>query len=193
MEEAFKRLKDLTEDDMKDPAVKEKEEAFQKAMEKFDLSVLKTPEMPVEAEAELFKDMAEEVSEGTSVDLEESIKKELGGKADIPVFDGSQENRENFMEKAFEDALKEVAERSDGSINKEKLLDDKKIMKGVEKIFDEANEQLLGELEVIRKEQVGQNCTFCMQTPHFLPFPFNTDPTCTRECREELSKEADSQ
>ena len=73
----------------------------------------------------------------------------------------SKADMDKFMDEALSEALKEVKLKSSESLSSESILNDDKIMKEIEAIFDRGNEQLMESLEEIRQEQVRQNiCIF---------------------------------
>ena len=105
---------------------------------------------------ELYKDMANEVSSQTEIDLIADLKGEMGGTPNmIPSFDPAERNTEKFMEQALDEALAEVDDATEEQISKEAILDNKEIMKEIEAIFDKANSELIEGLQEIREEQVG--------------------------------------
>lgn len=160
MEEAFRQLEELKAFDGDSPPLperkKKQDEAFAKAMQELNLKdIADLPEASVESEVELYKDMAVELSETTETDLIATVKSELGGSPTVmPRFDPAARDTEKFLEKALDQALAEAEKKAQTEINKESLLDNKEIMKEIEKIFDKANAELLEGIEEMREEQV---------------------------------------
>ena len=169
MEDAFKELESLQSlggesfpDLSRKP--KEKDEAFATAMEGLDLKdILSEAEAESaatspESELDLYKDMASELDVASSeedliaADFKSDLELAESNEAGIPTID-----TQKFMDKAINEALAEAREQ-DSSVNvddaKEAFLDNKEIMSEIEKIFDKANDDLMGELEEIRAEQV---------------------------------------
>ena len=165
MEEAFRRLDELkaafSDDSPPLPERKKKQdEAFAKAMQELNLKDIAPdlPEVSAESEAELYKKMASELSSATETDLIAEVKSDLGGTpTPIPKFDPSTRENEIFLEKALDQALADAEKKAKTAINKESLLDNKEIMKEIEKIFDKANAELLVGIEEMREEQVRRS------------------------------------
>lgn len=164
MEDAFRQLEKLKSlDDEKIPLPewkKQQDDAFAKAIQGLDLKdiVEQPPEPSVESEAELYKNMASELSSKKETDLIDDVKSDLGisPTSSIPQFDPTQRDTDQFMETALDQALEEAEQKANMQIKKESLLDNKEIMKEIEKIFEKANEELLDGLEEMREEQVGR-------------------------------------
>ncbi len=162
MEDAFRQLEELIslDNDNLSPLPerkKKQDDAFAKAMQELNLKdvVEDKPEATIESEAALYKDMAVELSETTETDLIDIIKTDLGGTPTVmPKFDPTTRDTEKFMEQALDQALKEAEKQAQMDIDKESLLDNKEIMKEIEKIFEKANAELLEGIEEMRKEQV---------------------------------------
>jgi len=160
MEDAFHQLdelKSLDEDESAFPDRKKKQdEAFAKAMKALDLKdIAKEEAAPIEMEVELYKGLASEMETMTETDIIAGIKTDLGGTpSSFPMFDPSTRDTEKFMEEALEQALEEAEKKAQMEINKDSLLDNKEIMKEIEKIFDKANTDLLAGIEEMRMEQV---------------------------------------
>jgi len=151
MEEAFRQLeelKSLSLDEFPMPErKKQQDEAFTKAMQELDLKdiVEDPPEPSVESEAQLYKDMALELSATIETDLIDNVKTDLGGTtSSIPKFDPALRETDKFMEKALDQALEEAEKKAKMEIKKESLLDNKEIMK-----------ELMEGLQEMREEQVG--------------------------------------
>ena len=160
MEDAFRQLDELKalgdDNPFAVPEIKTtQDEAFAKAMKDLDLKDI--PESSVESEAGLYQGMASELAGKTEEDLMARIKVELGGGKDlqIPKFDPTMRETDKMMEKALDEALEEAGKEL--NVDKKSLLDNKEIMKEIEKIFDKANAELLSSLEDIRAEQVRKN------------------------------------
>ena len=160
MEDAFRQLDELKSLDKDDPSFpdrkKKQDEAFAKAMQELDLKDIAEEEpAPMESQVELYKDLASEIESTTETDLIAGIKTDLGGTpTPFPMFDPTTRDTEKFMEEALEQALAEAEKKAQMEINKESLLDNKEIMKEIEKIFDKANTDLLAGIEEMRAEQV---------------------------------------
>lgn len=166
MEDAFRQLDQLSSLDNSGDAAsliteneqeqkKKRDNAFAKAMKELNLKDMidGSPAATAESEAELYKDMATELSTASSEDdLVADLKSDLD--LDEVVTSTIDAKNEVFMNKAIDEALKEAKEQSDEVVEKESLLDNKEIMAEIEKIFDRANDQLLEGLEEIRAEQV---------------------------------------
>mgnify|MGYP003337499042 CR=1 FL=1 len=113
--------------------------------------------MSPEAEVELYKDMASELSAASSepdliaADFQSDLEMTDDTGDKIPTLD-----TEKFMNKAIEEALKEAKEQNNDVIrDKKALLDNEEIMSEIGKIFDKANDELLEGLEEIRAEQTS--------------------------------------
>ena len=160
MEDAFRQLDELKSLDKDEVALpdrkKKQDEAFAKAMEELDLKDIAEEEpAPMESQVELYKDLASEIESTTETDLIAGIKTALGGTpTSFPMFDPTTRDTEKFMEEALEQALEEAEKKAQIEINKDSLLDNKEIMKEIEKIFDKANTDLLAGIEEMRMEQV---------------------------------------
>ena len=160
MEDAFRQLDELKSLDKDEVALpdrkKKQDEAFAKAMEELDLKDIAEEEpAPMESQVELYKDLASEIESTTETDLIAGIKTDLGGTpTSFPMFDPTTRDTEKFMEEALEQALEEAEKKAQIEINKDSLLDNKEIMKEIEKIFDKANTDLLAGIEEMRTEQV---------------------------------------
>lgn len=159
MEDAFRQLDDLKSLDEGKFAFPEQkkiqDEAFAKAMKELDLKDISEEPAPIESEVELYKDLASEIESTTEIDIIAGIKSDLGGTPmAFPMFDPTTRETEKFMEEALDQALEEAEKKAQMEINKESLLDNKEIMREIEKIFDKANTDLLAGIEDMRKEQV---------------------------------------
>lgn len=133
---------------------KTRDTAFAKAMKELNLKDIasSSPPASAESEAELYKDMAEELSMAES---EEDLKADLTlDLEDVVVTSSIDTNNEEFVNKAIEEALKDAKDQNENVGDKEAFLDNKEIMSEIEKIFDRANDQLMEGLEEIRTEQV---------------------------------------
>jgi NurA-like 5'-3' nuclease len=156
MEEAFRQLEEIAGNTPPLPErKKKKDEAFAKAMQELNLKdIVDTPEASMESEAELYKSMASEL-ETTETDLIANVTSDLGGTPTVmPKFDPTARDTELFLEKALEQALADAEKQAKTEFNKESLLDNKEIMKEIEKIFDKANDELLEGIQEMREEQV---------------------------------------
>jgi hypothetical protein len=161
MEDAFRQLEDLNtlggDEGPLPERKKQQDQAFAKAMQELDLKDIQdVSPAPLESEAKLYQDMASEVSgDSTEFDVISDVKSEMGGSPSvIPQFDPTMRDTDKFMEKALNEALEEAKKDSTLDIDKESILDNKEIMKEIEKIFEKANDELLEGIEDIRKEQV---------------------------------------
>jgi hypothetical protein len=163
MEDAFRQLEQLSFvgdrvadspllDEIEQEQKTKRDAAFAKAMRELNLKdVIDTTPVSAESEADIYKDMATELSSASSEnDLKGDLELDF---ALSPIPTGFK--NEAFMNQAIDEALDEAKEHSDDVVKKESLLDNKEIMAEIEKIFDRANDQLLQGLEEIRFEQVG--------------------------------------
>jgi len=161
MEEAFRQLEELKDIDGDIPPLperkKKQDEAFARAMQELNLKdIADLPEASIESEAELYKDMASELADKTETDMIDDLKRDLGGTPTImPKFDPNTRDTEKFLEEALEQALADAERKAKTEINKESLLDNKEIMKEIEKIFDRASAELLEGIEEMRVEQMA--------------------------------------
>ena len=113
---------------------------------------------------QLYSDVMEEMG-GTPTTASDSPSKTSGSTVSeiSSVFDKlgtdstSNPDMEKFMDDALNEALKEVKLKSSDSLSSESILNDEKIMKEIEAIFDKGSAQLMESLEEIRKEQVRSN------------------------------------
>ena len=64
----------------------------------------------------------------------------------------TEEDQSEFMDRAIKEAMAEAKEAAPGQLS-DSILNDKEMMKEIEKVFDEANKKLLASVEDIRKEQ----------------------------------------
>jgi hypothetical protein len=161
MEEAFRQLEELKAIEGDTPPLPERKKkqdaAFAKAMQELNLKDIVDPpeQASIESEAQLYKDMASELSETTEMDLVAKVKSDLGGTPTVmPKFDPTTRDTEKFLEQALDQALADAEKEAKTEINKDSLLDNKEIMKEIEKIFDKANAELLQGIEEMREEQV---------------------------------------
>jgi len=117
-----------------------------------------------EKEAQLYSEMVKELEETDEDSLYSDVLSEMGGSAPNPKSSPkldvkpdapapSENDTEEFMNQALEQAMKEV--KLNNPSVADSILDDKEIMKEIEAIFERGNEKLLESLEEIRKEQVG--------------------------------------
>jgi hypothetical protein len=184
MDDAFRQLdelKALDDDDFTIPDRKKKQdEAFAKAMKELDLKdIAEEKPAPIESEVELYKDLASEMESTTETDLIAGIKTDLGGTpTSFPMFDPTTRDTEKFMEQALDQALQEAEKKAQIEINKESLLDNKEIMKEIEKIFDKANTDLLAGIEEMRMEQV-----WIRRLPRYCDFNYRSKLTLFCCCR----------
>lgn len=190
MEDAFRRLEELTFPDMsggdigesqkgrgfggsssssspgartggKKKTAAERDEAFARAMKELDLKDFVAPTAGLEAEAELYKDMAAEVAAagGSDDGLRAALTVDLMD-ADEVLERARTRATERFMDRAIDEALRDAVrgrgedDDAEPMMDRDTLLDNKEIMGEIEKIFDKANEELLRGIEEIRAEQV---------------------------------------
>jgi uncharacterized protein YukE len=179
MDDAFKQLEGLKDLSGEAESVDKKEkqkEAFAKAMENLDLKdVIDTPPpTSPEKEIKIYEDMASEVAQKDENSLYSEVIGDMqgsksdssttgkgfgkpttasSGKEDVLSFDRSDKETEELFNAALEQALTEAKKKSNQQIDKDSLLNDKEIMKEIEKIFDRANDQLMEGLDEIRAEQ----------------------------------------
>lgn len=128
-----------------------------------------TQDLSPEKEVQMYKNMMESDLEGQSEDdLYSDVLKDMGANAektpksarlsvDQATLTPNEEDTEEFMNQALEEAVKEV-NVNNPSISKS-VLDDKEIMKEIEEIFERGNEKLMESLEEIRQEQV-RDCLY---------------------------------
>lgn len=148
-----------------EPAVS-KEDFLAAAKKNLDLTELGNIEnVSPEAEAKLYKEVASELEGVDELDLAASLEADmekaqqpeqpdLGTILDLSKVDSSATSAEDFMQKAFDEALSEVRDKTNVKIDKDAILDNKSLMKQIEDIFDKANDELMEGLEEMRTEQV---------------------------------------
>ena len=175
MDEALRQLEELLASSSgSDDTLQKKrqtDEVFAKAMDSLGLKDVSPPSL--EDEAKLFKDLAKEASEKSEDDVYAEVLSDIGGASKglgtkqqqqqqleqqqsmaFPDFDPKRQDTDILLNKALEEALVEAEEKSGTEIDKKSLLNDREIMKEIEKIFDRANDKLLQGLQEIRSEQV---------------------------------------
>ena len=177
MDDAFKQLEglqDLGGDVLSNPEKEKQKEAFAKAMENLDLKdvIDSPPESTPEKELKIYQEMASEVAEKDDTSLYSEVIGDMQDKvtsspstgkgfgkpvtsatSDVLSFDRKDKETEELFNAALEEALAEAKKKSSERIDKDSLLNDKEIMKEIEKIFDRANDQLMEGLDEIRQEQ----------------------------------------
>ncbi|KAL3921649.1 MAG: hypothetical protein SGILL_002638 [Bacillariaceae sp.] len=171
MEDAFRQLEQLESLDttlgnddasssntsQEEREKKKRDTAFAKAMKELDLKdIVADAPVSVESEAELYKDMAEELSMAESEeDLKKDLTMDLEDVVAVAVEPSIDTSNEEFVNKAIDEALRDAKEQNADVVeDKEAFLDNKEIMSEIEKIFDRANDQLMEGLEEIRTEQM---------------------------------------
>jgi hypothetical protein len=117
---------------------------------------------PPEQEVQMYKAMVKELEQQNEDDLYSNVLADMGGSVPkepaspindvILKSDTTLGETEEFMNQALQEAMKEVKVNNPSIA--ESVLDDKEIMKEIEKIFERGNEKLMASLEEIRQEQV---------------------------------------
>jgi hypothetical protein len=173
MADAFRQLGDLDSSSLPDVTESTKTPTFSSPDD--PLPVVEAA--PPEQEVQMYKAMVKELEQQNEDDLYSNVLADMGGSSvpkepaasplsvDVINADTTLGETDEFMNKALEEALKEV-KVNNPSISKS-ILDDKEIMKEIEVIFERGNEKLMASLEEIRTEQVRIQTTTDQHFFHF--------------------------
>jgi uncharacterized membrane-anchored protein len=152
MEMAFAQLNELESID----ATFEIDTAdMEKAIMGIDLT---TDTLSPEEELKLYQELYQDLDQDSNA-LVETVKNEIGEKfmqrSDKETPTLGDRNQDDFMNQALEQAMREIQAEAPGAADlAHAIRHDKDLMKEIEAIFDNGNNELLASLEDIRKEQV---------------------------------------
>jgi len=151
MEMAFAQLNELESID----ATFEIDTAdMEKAIMGIDLT---TDTLSPEEELKLYQELYQDLDQDSNA-LVETVKNEIGEKfmqrSDKETPTLGDRNQDDFMNQALEQAMREIQAEAPGAADlAHAIRHDKDLMKEIEAIFDNGNNELLASLEDIRKEQ----------------------------------------